>query len=84
MIILLIGGLGFIGVHIFGEYVDSISDLPVGPAPLSWKFKPNASIVSQTFDQGEFQVNKMPLHPEIPLIDQADYPVTQTALFALG
>ncbi len=84
MMILVVGGLGFLGVHTFGQYVDSLSDLPTGPTPLSWKFKLNTSLDSQTFSNGEYQVNKTPLNPEIPPIDQADYPVTQTAMFALG
>ena len=85
VVILTFGVLGLLGVNAFSQYVKSISDLPVGPTPLSWTFKSNTRLVSQTFNQGEIQVlDKMSPALAIPEIDRVDYSVTETALFALG
>lgn len=84
-LILVLGCLGGLGVALFGQYVDSISDLPVGPTPLSWKFKSNSAVVATTFAAGDSLMKHSGSEEAvIPLIDQNLPEETETALFALG
>jgi hypothetical protein len=84
-LVLIFGCLGGLVVTLFGIYVGSISDLPTGPAPLSWNFKSSSARVTKSFSNGK---TKMEVHasrkPDIPQIDKAVPPETALALFALG
>ena len=82
-LILLLGCLGGLGVSLFGQYVASIPDTPLGPTPLSWKFKSNSARVATTFEVGsEMQKTSSAIPP--PKVDQAVPEETEFALFALG
>ena len=82
-LILLLGCLGGLGLVVSGQYVASISDDPLGPTPLSWKFKPNSARVATAFEVGpDLQNNMSDMLP--PAIDQMLPEETEFALFALG
>ncbi len=83
-LILVLGCLGGLGVFMFGKHVDSMSDLPLGPTPLSWKFKSNSRLVSTTFSEGKTQMAQSSGTPVLPAIDTIEYGETKLALFALG
>lgn len=84
-LILLLGCFGGVGVALFGIYVESISDLPVGPTPLSWRFKSSSARVATLFSKGENNMEETALkNPHIPEIDKAVSGETELALFALG
>ncbi len=84
-LILFLGCLGGVGVALFGMYVESIPDLPVGPTPLSWRFKSSSARVETLFSKGEKSMEEIALkNPEIPEIDKAISGETELALFALG
>jgi len=84
-LIIALGCLGGLAVTLFGRYVDSISDLPLGPTPLSWSFKASRAGVVTTFSEASNMVKKSamqePVLPELDLIAPAE---TEHALFALG
>ena len=84
-LILVLGCLGGLAVALFGRYVDSISDLPVGPTPLSWTFKASSAGVAATFADGTTGLNKdsgdVHALPELDLTAPVE---TEFALFALG
>ena len=84
-LILVLGCLGVLAVTLFGRHVDSISDLPLGPTPLSWTFKASSAGVATTFS-AEKAVMKINLNDGsiIPELDRATPAVTEHALFALG
>ena len=82
-LILAIGCLGGLVLVLFGQYVASISDTPIGPTPLSWKFKSNSARVATAFETGlVMQKQGSDLLP--PAIDQMVPEETTLALFALG
>ena len=84
-LILLLGCLGGLGVALFSVYVDSISDLPLGPTPLSWTFKSSSAHVTDLFSEGGADMApSISKAPEIPLIDKTSFGETEIALFALG
>ena len=84
-LILLLGSLGGVSVALFGIYVNSISDLPLGPTPLSWTFKASSAHVAEMFSRESSDMNINTLkNPEIPAIDKAFPAETELALFALG
>ena len=84
-LILLLVCLGGLGVGLFGIYVHSMSDLPLGPTPLSWTFKSSSAHVVETFSKGNLSLEPSPLKkPEAPAIDNAFPNETELALFALG
>jgi len=83
--ILVLGCLGGFAVTLFGWHVDSMSDLPLGPTPLSWTFKASSVSVAATFS-GENAAMKKSLSdgsvlPELDLVALVE---TEHALFALG
>jgi len=84
-LILVLGCLGGLAATLFGRYVDSISDLPLGATPLSWTFKKNSANVSSTFSEENAVMQKKlsdgSILPEIDLVAPAE---TEYALFALG
>ncbi len=74
------GGLVLV---LFGQYVASISDTPIGPTLLSWKFTSNNARVATAFETGlVMQKQGSDLLP--PAIDQMVPEETTLALFALG
>jgi hypothetical protein len=84
-LILLLGCLGGLSVALFGIYVKSISDLPIGPTPLSWTFKSSSVHVAEVFSNENADMESSTLkNPEIPAIDKAFPDETERALFALG
>jgi len=84
-LILLLGCFGGVGIVLFGMYVESISDLSVGPTPLSWKFKSSSARVATLFTEGGEIMGETALkNPDIPEIDKAISGETELALFALG
>ena len=84
-LILLLGSLGGVSVALFSMYVNSISDLPLGPTPLSWAFKTSSAHVEEIFSEGNPDMEASTLkNPEIPAIDKAFPAETELALFALG
>ncbi len=84
-LILLLGCLGGLGVALFGMYVESISDRPLGPTPLSWTFKSSSAHVAEIFSKGDSDMESSTLkNPEIPAIDKTFPDETKRALFALG
>ena len=84
-LILLLGALGGLGVTLFGMHVESISDLPLGPTPLSWTFKSSSAGVTEMFSKGNSSEKARTMkNPEIPSIDKAVPDSTELALFALG
>jgi len=84
-LILLLGCLGGLGVALFSIYVESISDLPLGPTPLSWTFKSSSTHVVEMFSKGGSDMKPSILKdPEIPSIDKVYLGKTEIALFALG
>jgi hypothetical protein len=84
-LIIALGCLGGLAVTLFGRYVDSISDLPLGPTPLSWTFKASRAGVVATFSERSNMVKESamdePVLPELDLVTPAE---TEHALFALG
>ena len=84
-LILLLGSLGGVSVALFGIYVNSISDLPLGPTPLSWTFKASSTHVAEIFSKENLTMESSTLkNPEVPGIDKAFPAETELALFALG
>ena len=84
-LILILGCLGGLGVALFSIYVESISDLPLGPTPLSWTFKSSSAHVVEMFSKGGSDMKPSILKdPEIPSIDKVYLGETEIALFALG
>ena len=84
-LILILGCLGGFGVALFSIYVESISDLPLGPTPLSWTFKSSSAHVVEMFSKGGSDMKPSILKdPEIPSIDKVYLGETEIALFALG
>jgi hypothetical protein len=84
-LILLLGCLGGLGVALFSIYVESISDIPLGPTPLSWTFKSSNAHVVEMFSKGGSDMKPSILKdPEIPSIDKVYLGETEIALFALG
>jgi len=84
-LILLLGCLGAVSVVLFGIYVKSISDLPLGPAPLFWTFKSSNNHIVETFSKGNSVMESRTLkNLEVPAIDKAFPDKTELALFALG
>ena len=84
-LILLLGSLGGLSVVLFGMYVNSMSDLPFGPTPLSWTFKASSADVAETFSKKNSDMESNTLkNPEAPAIDKAFPAETELALFALG
>jgi len=84
-LILLLGVVGGLGVTLFGMYVESISDLPLGPTPLSWTFKSSSAHVTEMFSKENSSENVRAMkNPEIPSIDKVVPDSTELALFALG
>ena len=84
-LILLLGALGGVSVSLFGIYVNSISDLPLGPTPLSWTFKTSSAHIEEIFSKGNPDMESSNLkNPEVPAIDKAFPAKTERALFALG
>ena len=84
-LILLLGCLGGLSVALSGIYVKSISDLPLGPTPLSWTFKSSSAHVAETFSKGDSNMESSALkNPEVPATDKAFPDETEMALFALG
>jgi len=84
-LILVLGCLGGLAVTLFGRHVDSMSDLPLGPTPLSWTFKASSTGVAMTFPE-ENAVMKKNLNDGsmFPELDQGLPAETEHALFALG
>ena len=84
-LIIVLGCLGGLAVNLFGRYVDSISDLPLGPTPLSWTFKASSASVAARFAEGSTMEKKHGMNesvlPELDLVAPAE---TEQALFALG
>jgi hypothetical protein len=84
-LILLLGCLGGLGVALFALYVKSISDLPLGPTPLSWGFKSSSAHVAEMFSKEISKMEPSALEtPEVPAIDKTVPDETELALFALG
>jgi hypothetical protein len=84
-LILLVGCLGVVAVMVFGDYVDSISDTPLGPTPLSWGFKSSGAHVADIFaEKNSMQAQTAAKPRTIPKIDQVIPKDTELALFALG
>jgi peptide-methionine (S)-S-oxide reductase len=84
-LILLLGCLGGLGVALFALYVKSISDLPLGPTPLSWGFKSSSAHVAEIFSKEISKMEPSALEtPEVPAIDKTVPDETELALFALG
>jgi hypothetical protein len=84
-LILLLGSLGGLSVALSGIYVNSISDLPLGPTPLSWTFKTSSAHVAEMFFKENTDVESNTLKSiKVPAIDNAFPPETELALFALG
>jgi len=84
-LILLLGCLGGLGVALFSIYVESISDLPLGPTPLSWTFKSSSAHVVEMFSKvGSDMKPSILKDPEVPSIDKIYLGERETALFALG
>lgn len=84
-LILLLGCLGGLGVGLFSVYVDSISDLPTAPTPLSWSFKSSNARVAEFFINEKTTVTVPASHKsDIPLIDKETPIETKLAIFALG
>ena len=84
-LILLLGSLGGLSVALFGIYVNSISDLPLGPIPLSWTFKTSSAHVAEIFSKENSDMESSTLkNSEVPAIDKALPAGTELALFALG
>ena len=84
-LILFLGVLGGLSVTLFGMHVESISDLPLGPTPLSWTFKSSSARVTEMFSKGNSSEKVRTLKsPEIPSIDKVIPDSTELALFALG
>lgn len=84
-LILLLGCFGGVGVVLFGMLVESMSDLPTGPTPLSWNFKASSARVATLFtEEGKVMGETVLKNPDIPEIDKAISGETEMALFALG
>ena len=84
-LILILGCLGGLAVILFGRYVDSISDLPLGPTPLSWTFKASSAGVAAKFPAENAVKKKSPSDgPRFPELDLVSHAETEHALFALG
>ncbi|MDG5469182.1 hypothetical protein P9J64_12710 [Deltaproteobacteria bacterium IMCC39524] len=84
-LILLFGCLAGVGVAMFSLYVESISDLPLGPTPLSWTFKSSSAHVEEIFSKGSpDMVPGIITSSEVPPIDKTSLGDTEMALFALG
>ncbi len=82
-LILAFGCLGGLALGLFGQYVASIPEAPLGPTPLSWQFKPNSARVATAFETGPI-MKKQGLDLVPPAIDQMVPEETELALFALG
>lgn len=84
-LIIILGCLGGLAVTLFGRHVDSMSDLPLGPTPLSWTFKASSASVAATFAEVSTMEKKNGMNesvlPELDLVAPAE---TEHALFALG
>ena len=84
-LILALGCLAGLALGLFSQHVASMSDVPPGPTPLSWKFKPNSARVAAAFETGAVMHDKhQKTKPLRPVIDQGSPQETQLALFALG
>jgi len=84
-LIIVLGCLGGVAVTLFGRHVDSMSDLPLGPTPLSWTFKTSSAKVTATFSEKSNMIKKRVLaEPVLPEIDMVVPAETEQALFALG
>jgi hypothetical protein len=84
-LILALGCLGGLTLAISARYVESLSDTPLGPTPLSWTFKSSrASVVTAFAEESVMKNEEHPIEPVVPAIDQVLHEETEHALFALG
>lgn len=84
-LIIVLGCLGGFAVTLFGRHVDSMSDLPLGPTPLSWTFKASSASVAARFSEGSNMVKKSTMGEHVlPELDLVTPTETEQALFALG
>lgn len=80
-LILLLGAFAGLVLTLFGSYVRSLPDDPIGPIPITWGFKQQVGKVAAFFNMEQL-VNSVPGDP--PSIDATVPEHTESALFALG
>jgi hypothetical protein len=84
-LILSLGCLSGLALGLFGQHVESMSDDPLGPTPLSWKFKPITSRLAAVLENGAAMQDKnQKTSTLLPGLDQAPPAETALACFALG
>lgn len=84
-LLLVLGCLGGLALALFNQQVASMSDAPLGAAPLSSQDKPSSGRVVDAFATGAVMHDNNQLTDSmLPAIDQSPPAATEHALFALG